>query len=90
LATTRLKRLIVVELAEWALAPDPLNAHMRAAGMLSEPKHGERLLSFRYLLDNDGGFQTHPLGDLTDALAVIQYTGGTTGQPKGAMLTPRT
>ncbi len=55
--------------------------------MLSEPKHGERLLAFRDLIDNDGGFQAHPLGDLTDALAVIQYTGGTTGQPKGAMLT---
>ena len=42
---------------------------------------------FRDLLDNDGRFRAHPLGDLTDALAVIQYTGGTTGQPKGAMLT---
>ena len=87
LATTRLNRLIVGEFAEWALAPDPVKAHMRAGGMLSEPKYGERLLAFRDLIDNDGGFQTHPLGDLTDALAVIQYTGGTTGQPKGAMLT---
>jgi long-chain acyl-CoA synthetase len=87
LGSTRLKRLIVGEFAEWALAPDPVKAHMRAGGMLSEPKHGERLLAFRDLLDNDGAFQAHPLGDLTDALAVIQYTGGTTGEPKGAMLT---
>ena len=87
LAATRLKTLIVGEFAEWALAPDLVKAHMRAGGMLSEPKHGERLLAFRDLIDNDGGFQAHPLGDLTDALAVIQYTGGTTGQPKGAMLT---
>ena len=87
LGATRLKRLIVGEFAEWALAPDPVKAHMRAGGMLSEPKHDERLLAFRDLIDNDGRFQAHPLGDLTDALAVIQYTGGTTGQPKGAMLT---
>src|SRR5208283_34387 len=74
LTTTRLKRLIVGEFAEWALAPDPVKAHMKAGGMLSEPKYGERLLAFRDLIDNDGGFQAHPLGDLTDALAVIQYT----------------
>ena len=60
---------------------------MKAAAMLSEPKHDERLVAFRDLIDNDGSFQVHPLGDLTDALAVIQYTGGTTGLPKGAMLT---
>jgi len=42
---------------------------------------------FSQLLTNDGAPQEHPLGDLRDALAVIQYTGGTTGLPKGAMLT---
>jgi long-chain acyl-CoA synthetase len=39
------------------------------------------------LLDNDGAFKPHPIADLTDAIAVLQYTGGTTGLPKGAMLT---
>src|SRR5271169_111640 len=43
LATTRLKTLVVGEFAEWALAPGPVKAHMRAGGMLSELKHGERL-----------------------------------------------
>jgi long-chain acyl-CoA synthetase len=83
----RLKRLIVGEFPEWAFAPEPVKAHMKAGGMLSEPKRDERLLAFRDLIDNDGGFEAHPLGDLTDAVAVIQYTGGTTGLPKGAMLT---
>ncbi|MFY9971398.1 MAG: AMP-binding protein [Roseiarcus sp.] len=87
LASTRLNTLIVGEFAEWALAPGPVKAHMSAAGMLSEVKYGDRIVPFRDLLDNDGGFETHPLGDLTEALAVIQYTGGTTGSPKGAMLT---
>ncbi len=87
LASTRLKRLIVGEFAEWAAAPGPVRAHMTAAGMLSEVKSDERHIAFRDLLDNDGRFEAYPLGDLTDALAVIAYTGGTTGSPKGAMLT---
>jgi long-chain acyl-CoA synthetase len=42
---------------------------------------------FSGLLENDGHYQTYPLGDLTEAIAVLQYTGGTTGLPKGAMIT---
>ncbi len=42
---------------------------------------------FPELLDNDGCFTAHPLGDVQEEVAVIQYTGGTTGTPKGAMLT---
>ena len=60
---------------------------MTAAGMMSEVKYDESRIAFRDLLDNDGRFEAHPLGDPKDALAVIQYTGGTTGSPKGAMLT---
>ena len=55
--------------------------------MLSEVEHDERRVAFRDLLDNDGRYQAHDLGDPGEALAVIQYTGGTTGSPKGAMLT---
>ncbi len=87
LASTRLKRLIIGEFAEWALAPGPVKAYMTAAGMMSEVKYDERRIAFRDLLDNDGRFEAHPLGDLNDAVAVIAYTGGTTGSPKGAMLT---
>ncbi|MFQ5534921.1 MAG: long-chain fatty acid--CoA ligase [Sphingomonadales bacterium] len=46
----------------------------------------ERQISFRQLLDNDGAYdpvETDPENDI----AVLQYTGGTTGTPKGAMLT---
>ena len=38
------------------------------------------------LLENDGRFELPPI-DLDDDIAVLQYTGGTTGAPKGAMLT---
>jgi long-chain acyl-CoA synthetase len=50
-------------------------------GSVTEP------VPFAALLDNDGRFTSHPLASLTDEVAIIQYTGGTTGAPKGAMLT---
>src|SRR5271155_896465 len=87
LGSTRLKTPVVGEFAEMTAAPGPLKAQMAAAGMLAEVKHDDRHVAFRDLIENDGRYQAHPLGDLTDALAVIQYTGGTTGTPKGAMLT---
>ena len=87
LASTRLKTLIVGEFAEMALAPGPVKAQMSAAGTLAEVERDDRHMAFRDLIDNDGRYQVHPLGELTETLAVIQYTGGTTGAPKGAMLT---
>jgi len=87
LASTRLKKLILGEFAEMALAPGPVKAQMAAAGMLAQVQRDDRHVAFRDLIDNDGRYQVHPLGELTEALAVIQYTGGTTGAPKGAMLT---
>jgi long-chain acyl-CoA synthetase len=87
LASTRLKTLVIGEFAEMTPAPAPVKAQMAAAGMLAEVKGDGRHVAFRDLIDNDGRYQVHPLGALTEALAVIQYTGGTTGSPKGAMLT---
>jgi long-chain acyl-CoA synthetase len=46
-----------------------------------------REIDFRDLVANDGVFLRHPHGALEDEVAVLQYTGGTTGEPKGAMLT---
>src|SRR5271157_4087547 len=87
MASTRLKTLVVGEFAEFALAPGPVKAFMTAQGVLSEVKFDERHVAFRDLLDNDGRYQAHDVGDPAEALAVFQYTGGTTGPPKGAMLT---
>jgi long-chain acyl-CoA synthetase len=87
IGSTRLKTLVVGEFAEMTPAPGPVKAQMAAAGMLAEVKRDDRHVAFHDLIDNDGRYQIHPLGDLADELAVIQYTGGTTGSPKGAMLT---
>jgi long-chain acyl-CoA synthetase len=48
---------------------------------------GTTRIEFAGLVDNDGLYRHHPRGKLDDELAVLQYTGGTTGEPKGAMLT---
>ncbi len=87
LASTRLKKLVVGAFPEFAAAPGPVKAFMMAQGLLAEVPSDERHVAFRDLIDNDGRYQAHPVGDPAEALAVIQYTGGTTGAPKGAMLT---
>ncbi len=46
----------------------------------------DRYILARKLLDNDGVFSPLPVKPRTD-IAVLQYTGGTTGIPKGAALT---
>jgi long-chain acyl-CoA synthetase len=47
---------------------------------------GKNVLPLRALLNNDGRYE-RPAINPAKTLAVLQYTGGTTGTPKGAMLT---
>ena len=46
-----------------------------------------REIDYAALLDNDGAVPAPVHGPLQQEIAVLQYTGGTTGEPKGAMLT---
>ncbi len=84
---TRLKKLVVGTLSEMAPATDEVRAQIAAAGEPAEVAWDDRHISFADLSDNDGVFTAHPVEDPADAIAVLQYTGGTTGLPKGAMLT---
>ena len=48
--------------------------------------HGAKIIAYDHLVDNDG--KPDPVAvDPVNDVAVLQYTGGTTGIPKGAMLT---
>ncbi|WP_179405625.1 long-chain-fatty-acid--CoA ligase [Burkholderia guangdongensis] len=84
---TRLKKLIVGNVAEMSAAPDAVREQLRAAKQLADVPVDDRHITFAQLIDNDGDYVRHPVADPREALAVMQYTGGTTGMPKGAMLT---
>ncbi len=87
LGKTRLKKLVVGSVAEMTPAPEAVRAHLAATKQLADIAADDKHVSFQNLIANDGRYRPHPLGDLTEAIAVLQYTGGTTGLPKGAMLT---
>jgi long-chain acyl-CoA synthetase len=87
LGKTRLKKLIVGTLAEFSPQADALRSQLAAAGQLVEVPSDSSHMTFRNLLDAGETYRSYPIADLADAVAVLQYTGGTTGLPKGAMLT---
>jgi long-chain acyl-CoA synthetase len=87
LGKTRLKKLVVGNMAEMSPAPDAVAAQMKAGKLTVETTKDDRHVSFAALLDNDGDYVAHPVTDPREQIAVLQYTGGTTGLPKGAMLT---
>jgi long-chain acyl-CoA synthetase len=81
--TAKFETLVVCNIEDFLPAPVA-----RAFGPAAERVGGaSREIDFAVLLANDGVFKRHPRGPIDDEVAVLQYTGGTTGQPKGAMLT---
>ena len=83
---TQLKRIIVCSLAEQL----PLFASLlfRTAKWrdIATVPHNDHYISGRDIMDNDGVVVPVAVNPETD-VAVLQYTGGTTGIPKAAMLT---
>ena len=87
LGKTRLKRLIVSSFGEFTASPAEVSAKLQAEGQLCSIPVDHRNLSFSELLANDGNVESSALENPDETVAVLQYTGGTTGLPKGAMLT---
>lgn len=81
-----IKRLVVGNLAEVLPPARSLGYRLLKQRERVRMPPGRRHVSFRKLLDNDGCFAPAELDPETD-IALIQYTGGTTGTPKGAALT---
>jgi long-chain acyl-CoA synthetase len=87
LGTTRLRKLVVGGIQDFLPFPkNLLYPLVRKADFTKMPKDNQHI-SFKELLANDGRFERAQHGDLKEEVAVLQYTGGTTGVPKGAMLT---
>jgi long-chain acyl-CoA synthetase len=87
LGKTRLKALIVGDLAEMCSSPDETRSDIEAAGQVLAVPLDDRHIPFTKLFENDENGECSPIGDVTKSVALLQYTGGTTGIPKGAMLT---
>ncbi|KQM61327.1 MULTISPECIES: long-chain-fatty-acid--CoA ligase [unclassified Sphingomonas] len=85
LETSSLERLIVGSVAG-ALPPAKSLFYRWFRSQEVTPRPDDpRVTAFSALIANDGGCST-PTIDPERDLALIQYTGGTTGSPKGAML----
>ena len=85
LEETGLKRIVMCRMA--GMLPFPkslLFPYVRAKELARVPRDG-RHVWFDRLIDNDGVLAPVDIG--TGDLAVLQFTGGTTGIPKAAMLT---
>ena len=86
LGGTRLRGLIVGSYGDFSAHPAAIEAGQKAAADLVDIPWGEQVRRFADLL-LDGAPARHDIGDPAEAIAVLQYTGGTTGLPKGAILT---
>ncbi len=52
---------------------------------IAKSAQADKVLNYTDIINNDGKYQPHEV-DVMNDVAVLQYTGGTTGTPKGAML----
>ena len=84
--TESLKKIIVCPMA--AILPKIKSVLFRLLKRkeIANIEPSEAIVHFQDLLDNDGDPNLVNV-DLDNDIAVLQYTGGTTGRPKGAMLT---
>ncbi len=85
LESSSLKKLVVGSIAE-ALSPIKSIAYrlFKRADIAAIP-NDPRVIRYAQLIANDGVF-TQSTCDAENDIALLQYTGGTTGTPKGAML----
>ena len=84
--TESLKKIVVCPMA--AILPKIKSVLFRLLKRkeIANIEASEAIVHFKDLLDNNGD-PTQVNVDLDNDIAVLQYTGGTTGRPKGAMLT---
>ena len=82
-----LQKLIVCDLQDALPLPKNWLFPLAKGKEIAKVPRDARHVSFRQLIANDGRVKAHRVVDPVEEVALLQYTGGTTGQPKGAMLT---
>ncbi len=85
LHSTRLEHIIVCSFTDVLPFPKNILFPLFKGKELVKIKPHRRLIMFSDVIQNDGAFDPVEIDPIHD-LAVLQYTGGTTGVPKGAML----
>lgn len=86
LENSSLEQLIIGSIAGVLPPAKALVYRLFKAKEISPRPDDSRITSFSSLIDNDGDCPVLPCDPEKD-IALLQYTGGTTGSPKGAMLT---
>lgn len=86
LHATRLERLVMCRFTDILPFPKNILFRLAKAGEIAKIPADQRIVWFHDLTNNDGKV-TAPQINPHEDIAVLQYTGGTTGTPKGAMLT---
>ncbi len=81
-----LERIVLCRMADFLPSVQGLLFSVLRRSQVAHVPDDLRHVPFPRLLANDGRLQPVPI-DPTADLAVLQYTGGTTGRPKAAMLT---
>jgi long-chain acyl-CoA synthetase len=85
LGETHLRRLIVCRMAAALPLSKQVIFRITHRHELAKLRRDDRHLAFDDLIANDGAYEPGETAPLSD-VAVIQYTGGTTGVPRGVML----
>lgn len=86
LHSSRLKKLVVCSFTDILPFPKNILFKLVKGKELAKLEHPDDYVLFSDMIKNDGK-PADPGIDPENDLAVLQYTGGTTGVPKGAMLT---
>ncbi len=86
LQATRLKEIIICPFTQTLPFPKNYLFNILKHNELANIRAQKRIISYNNLIDNNGDVRIPQINPKED-LAVLQYTGGTTGTPKAAMLT---
>lgn len=86
LEKTALKKIVICSLGDALPLHKRILLNIFKRKDLFFSKSSLNLINYKDLIHNDGNFTPPEIDPLLD-IAVLQYTGGTTGIPKGAMLT---
>ena len=81
-----LEKVIVCRMADALTFPQKALFTLLKRKEIASIPSDDRHIGFRALVANDGDFRPAAIDPARD-IALLQYTGGTTGAPKGAMLT---